>query len=62
MVSWMIKSLIHLSPDKDDLSEESLRIIYGTNDSIARIEEIAVNLFERIQEFTDTIVEYNSFI
>jgi hypothetical protein len=51
----MIQSLIRLAPDRDDISDESLQMLYQSTKTIEELQSQVIELREKLSEFTESL-------
>ena len=58
MIKWMVQLLLRLAPDREDHSQEARDSILLGSATIAEIEKSGLELFKRIDEFTQYLGKY----
>jgi hypothetical protein len=57
MVHWVVQVLIRLARDREELSDEARKMIYGTTSTVENLEKIAIHLGDRLEKFTNSLAE-----
>ena len=55
IIHWMIQSLIRLAPDREDMSDESLHMLYQSTKTVEDLQSQVIDLREKLTEFTESL-------